>query len=155
MGDLIWHEYSRFPSITASVYVVWASFWGFFYRKFFWDFVGGTLRDPGGLQAPSSSAIFVTLIVKAPLIQISSMLVAFVLLALEWPLPLLRGTRIHRTLISRVILLLIQASLAVLFYQGGDGALWSLIAALCYTRAIVKGEKCEEASENIGRHEKV
>jgi len=155
MGDLIWHEYSRFPSITASVYVVWASFWGFFYRKFFWDFVGGTLRDPGGLQAPPSSAIFVTLIVKAPLIQISSMLVAFVLLALEWPLPLLRGTRIHRTLISRVVLLLIQASLAVLFYQGGDGALWSLIAALCYTRAIVKGEICEEASENMGRHEKV
>ena len=29
---------------------IWAGFWGLFYRKFFWDFVGGTLRDPGGLQ---------------------------------------------------------------------------------------------------------
>lgn len=29
---------------------VWASFFGFLYRKFFWDFIGGTLRDPGGLQ---------------------------------------------------------------------------------------------------------
>jgi hypothetical protein len=29
---------------------VWASFFGLIYRKFFWDFVGGTLRDPGGLQ---------------------------------------------------------------------------------------------------------
>lgn len=29
---------------------VWASFWGLIFRKFFWDFVGGTLRDPGGLQ---------------------------------------------------------------------------------------------------------
>lgn len=29
---------------------IWSGFWGLFYRKFFWDFVGGTLRDPGGLQ---------------------------------------------------------------------------------------------------------
>ena len=28
----------------------WAGFWGLIWRKFFWDFVGGTLRDPGGLQ---------------------------------------------------------------------------------------------------------
>ncbi|KAF8904428.1 hypothetical protein CPB84DRAFT_1773018 [Gymnopilus junonius] len=68
MGNLVWNQYSRFVSITASVCechrillqfkgcflplsdAVWASFFGFFYRKFFWDFVGGTLRDPGGLQ---------------------------------------------------------------------------------------------------------
>ena len=69
MGNLIWHEYSRFVSITASCCewhamipdcgrdltvratdAVWASFFGLIYRKFFWDFVGGTLRDPGGLQ---------------------------------------------------------------------------------------------------------
>ena len=29
---------------------VWAGYWGLFYRKFFWDFVNGTLRDPGGFQ---------------------------------------------------------------------------------------------------------
>lgn len=28
----------------------WAGFWGLIWRKFFWDFVGGTLRDPGGFQ---------------------------------------------------------------------------------------------------------
>jgi len=155
MGNLIWHEYARFLSITSSVYTIWASFWGFFYRKFFWDFVGGTLRDPGGIQAPKSSAVFVTLIVKAPMVQILAMLVAFVLLAFEWPLPRLRGTMIHRTLISRVILLILQAFLAALFYQGGDGAVWSTIAAICYGRAILKGEKYEEATENKGQGEKV
>lgn len=29
---------------------VWAALWAFVYRKFFWDFVSGTLRNPGGLQ---------------------------------------------------------------------------------------------------------
>ena len=29
---------------------IWASLWGLFYRKFFWDFIGGTLQDPGGLK---------------------------------------------------------------------------------------------------------
>ena len=75
MGKLIWHEYSRLVAITASVcecipyhaelffYPVnrlysrgilidtfWAGFWGLIWRKFFWDFVGGTMRDPGGMQ---------------------------------------------------------------------------------------------------------
>lgn len=66
MGNLIWHEYARLTTITATVCkshlsvsfsllnilsdAVWASFFGLIYRKFFWDFVGGTMRDPGGLQ---------------------------------------------------------------------------------------------------------
>ena len=69
MGNLIWHEYSRLVSISSSVCelpstsniilhflfydfvdAIWAAFFGLFYRKFFWDFVGGTLRDPGGIQ---------------------------------------------------------------------------------------------------------
>jgi len=67
MGKLIWHELSRYISLTASICAsypvvwrkssyrtltdaIWASFWGFFFRKFFWDFIGGTLRSPGGLQ---------------------------------------------------------------------------------------------------------
>ena len=39
-----------FSLLTIVLDAVWASFFGLIYRKFFWDFVGGTLRDPGGLQ---------------------------------------------------------------------------------------------------------
>ncbi|KZT29031.1 hypothetical protein NEOLEDRAFT_1160702 [Neolentinus lepideus HHB14362 ss-1] len=117
MGNLIWHEYSRLLSITSCVYTIWASFWGFYYRKFFWDFVGGIVRSPGGLQPSRANAIFITLIVKAPIIQILSMILAFVILAIEFPLPQLKGSSIHRSFIVRVPLLLLQAFLTVLFYQ--------------------------------------
>ncbi|PPQ98780.1 hypothetical protein CVT24_003338 [Panaeolus cyanescens] len=151
MGNLIWHEYSRFVSITASVYGVWASFFGLFYRKFFWDFVGGTLRDPGGLQAPPSSAIFVTLIVKAPIIPIISMILCTMTLCLELPLPALKQFSFYRSLLVRVILLIFQALMTVLFYQGTNCALWSLIAAGCYARAISLGETMQEAKANRGK----
>jgi len=151
MGNLVWHEYSRYVSLTASVYTVWASFWGFFYRKFFWDFVGGTLRNPGGLQPSPNSAIFITLIVKAPIIQILTMLIALFMIALEFPMPQLKGMMIQRSIVLRIVMLTLQAFLAILFYQGTNGALWSLIAAGCYTRAQVLGETMEDAKNNRGK----
>jgi len=151
MGNLIWHEYARFVTITASVYAVWASFWGFFYRKFFWDFVGGTLRDPGGLQASPNAAIFVTLIVKAPIVQIFAMALAMIILCIELPLPMIKQLSLYRSLVVRLVLLLFQVFLTLLFYQGTNAALWSLIAAICYGRAISLGETMEEAKQNRGK----
>jgi len=151
MGNLIWHEYARFVTITASVYAVWASFWGFFYRKFFWDFVGGTLRDPGGLQASPNAAIFVTLIVKAPIIQIFAMALAMIILCIELPLPMIKRLSLYRSLVVRLVLLLFQVFLTILVYQGTNAAIWSLIAAICYGRAISLGETMEEAKENRGK----
>jgi len=151
MGNLVWHEYSRLVAITASVYTFWAGFWGLVWRKFFWDFVGGTLRDPGGLQAPPSAAFFVTVIIKAPIIQIISVVLAGFIIALEFPAPFLKGTRLHRNIVIRIPLLLVQTFLAVLFYQGTNGAIWSLIAAGGYARAVMLGEEMKEAKENRGR----
>jgi len=151
MGNLIWHEYSRLTSITASVYTVWASFWGLIYRKFFWDFVGGIVRDPGGIQPSPNAAIFITVILKIPIVQIMAMLMGLSLLALEFPLKPIKGTAIHRSIVVRVVMLLFQTFLAVLFYQGTNGALWSLIAAAGYTRALILGEKMEEAKDNRGK----
>jgi len=151
MGDLIWHEYARYVSITASAYAVWCSFFALFYRKFFWDFVGGTLRDPGGLQPAPGAAIFITLIVKFPIIPIINALIALFLLSIENPLPLLKSTSIQRSLVLKVVMLVFQAFFSILFYQGTNAALWSLIAIICYVRAIVLGEKIEEAKDNRGK----
>jgi len=155
MGNLIWHEYSRLVAITASVYTFWAGFWGLIWRKFFWDFVGGTIRDPGGLQAPPASAIFVTLIIRAPVIQVLSIVLAGLIIALEFPVPFLKGTLLYRSIVLRIPLLVTQAFFAILFYQGTNGAIWSLIAAGGYTRAVILGEKMKEVKENRGKGGKV
>ncbi|KAI0930180.1 hypothetical protein AcW1_008935 [Taiwanofungus camphoratus] len=151
MGNLIWHEWARYLSLTATVYTIWASFFAIYYRKFFWDFVGGIIRDPGGLQPSPNVAGFVAVIVKAPVIPILSMILGFALVALDYPAPFMKNTALHRNFIVRVVALIMQAFMAVLFYQGTNGALYSLIAAMAYTRAMVLGEKMEEAKNNRGR----
>jgi len=152
MGNFVWHQYARLIALTASVYTVWAGFFGLFYRKFFWDFVGGIIRIPGGLQAPSSSALFITMIVKAPVVQIFSIILGVMMVALEYPAPFMKGTMIHRSIVLRVPLLLSQAMLAILFYQGTNGAIWSLLAAGAYFRAVVLGEQMKVANDPRGKN---
>ncbi|TRM69494.1 hypothetical protein BD626DRAFT_390737 [Schizophyllum amplum] len=151
MGKLVWHEYSRLVSVTASVYAVWASFWAMLYRKFFWDFVEGTVRDPGGIQPSQSAMIFVQIIVRAPVIQILVMVLGFMMIALETPLPILKSMAIYRSLVLRVVLLLFQATLTIMLYQGTNAAIYSLVAAGCYGRAIALGEEMKEAKANRGK----
>ncbi|KAI0746050.1 hypothetical protein C8Q76DRAFT_640233 [Earliella scabrosa] len=151
MGNLVWHEYARYVSLTATVYSIWSGFWGIYYRKFFWDFVNGIIRTPGGVQPAASDSIFVSIVVKAPIAQILTMLFGFVLLALDYPAPFLKNTAIHRSFPIRIVLLLLLTFFANLFYQGTNGAIYSFIAALCYTRAQLNGEAMPEAKDNKGR----
>jgi len=148
MGNLVWHEYARLVALTSSIYTVWAGFFGLFYRKFFWDFVEGTVRTPGGIQPAASSAMFVTIIVKAPVIQISSIILGMMIIALEFPAPFFKGTRMHRSIVIRIPMLLFQAFAAILFYQGTNGAIWSIIAAAAYGRAVALGEQMKDANAN-------
>jgi len=113
------------------------------------------MRDPGGFQAPPSSAAFITVITKAPIIQILSVLLAGFIIALEFPAPFVKGLSLHRSIAMRIPLLMVQAFFAALFYQGTNGAIWSLIAAGGYARALMLGEEMEEAKENRGREGKV
>jgi len=154
MGNLIWHEYSRLLSISSSVYAIWASFWGIFYRKFFWDFIGGTLKNPGGLQPSPKVAVFIAVIVKVPIIQILTMVLAAIILCIELPLPLIKTLSLYRSLVLRIILLIFQASSALLFYQGTNAAIWSLISVICYGRAVALGERIQEAKEAKGNQGK-
>ena len=61
--------------------------------------------------------IFIQLIVRAPIIPIVAMVLGFMLVALETPLPILKSTAIYRSLVLRIVLLLFQAFLTIMFYQ--------------------------------------
>jgi len=104
------------------------------------------------MQAPSGDAFFIMAIIEAPIVQVISIVLAGFIIALEFPLPFLKGTKVHRTIALRVPLLLVQAFFAVLFYQGTNGAIWSFIAAACYTRSVMLGEEMKEVKENKSRH---
>ncbi|KAI0665912.1 hypothetical protein C8Q78DRAFT_985356 [Trametes maxima] len=151
MGNLVWHEYARYVAVSATAYTIWAAFWGIFYRKFFFDFVNGIIRSPGGVQPAASDSLFVTIIVKAPVVQILNIILGFGYLALDYPAPFLKNTSIHRSFPIRIVLLLLQAFFAVLYYQGTNGALYSFIGACCYIRAQMLGEIMPEAKDNKGR----
>ena len=132
------------------------------------------------VRAPPRAAFFVTVIIKAPVIQIVSIVLAGFIIAFEFPAPFFKGSRFHRSIAIRIPLLLLQAFFAVLFYQvsqcylvpgygrplflcelrlcgcqGTNGAIWSLIAAGGYARAVMLGEEMKEAKENRGREGKV
>jgi len=151
MGNLIWHEYSRILSISSSVYAIWASFWGLFYRKFFWDFIGGTLQNPGGIQPSPKVTVFIVIIVTVPIIQILTMVLATFILCIELPLPLIKTLSLYRSIVLRIVLLLFQACLTLLFYQGTNAAVWSLISVICYGRAVALGERIQEVKGNRGK----
>ncbi|QRV82715.1 hypothetical protein RhiJN_10730 [Ceratobasidium sp. AG-Ba] len=162
MGVFLWHQWARLVALTAGIYGVWAAFWGFFYRKFFWDFIGGQLMAPpkgaanpfsGGMITGPNSAPFVAIIVKIPLVQIFTLIMALTLALLEWPLPVMKKLPIYRSFVFRIVWLLLLAFISVLFYQGTNVAIYSLTAAIGYIRAQMKGEIMEEARENRGRAE--
>jgi hypothetical protein len=115
-----------------------------------------------------SAAIFISLIVKAPIIPIINAVVALFILSIEKPLPALKSMSIRRSLVLKIVMLVFQAFLSILFYQvrtvepvnlslpltvlkGTNAAIWSLVAIICYIRAVALGEKIEEAKANRGQ----
>lgn len=92
----------------------------------------------------------VNVIVKLPLIQIITMVVSIGILAIELPAPGLKNLSIQRTWVPRIVFLLLQAVLTVLYYQGTNAAIWSLIAMFGYIQAQAKGEEREELKQARG-----
>ncbi|CAG7854333.1 SubName: Full=Uncharacterized protein {ECO:0000313/EMBL:CCA76294.1} [Serendipita indica DSM 11827] len=149
MGVFIWHQWAQIVGIFASVCTIWGGLWGIFFRKFFWDFVNGTLM-PGPNHAingrkcfddnppAKQDAIFISLIVKAPVIQLFVILFGITHLAIEL-LPVIRRMSIYRSFALRI---------------GTSGAMYSFVAVIGFTVAQMKGEIVEEAKEQRGRGDK-
>jgi hypothetical protein len=120
-----------------------------------------SIRRPSPQAAP-----FVLIIVQFPIIQTLAMALGLLIVAIELPLPQLKSSRIYRSIAFRIVILIFQTFLGILFYQvitfhfvaacpaylllskGTNAALWSFIATICYTRSLILGETIEEAKEN-------
>ncbi|GAA5956210.1 hypothetical protein JCM21900_006838 [Sporobolomyces salmonicolor] len=139
MGTFIWHDWARLLALTSACFTIWAAAWGIFFRKYFWSFVGGEL-GPEGLIPPPQAAFFVKTVVTLPLFQILILINGLLTLALEYPLPQLRGTKLHRSLALRVGFYLFAALPSMFVYQTVDGGVFYLVTSVACLRALRAGE---------------
>jgi len=135
------HQWGRLVAITAGIYCVWASIWSFFFRKFFWDMVGGVL-GPVGLIPPPSASIFIHLIVDIPLIQSITLINGLLTVIFEYPMkPIRVDSMVHRSHMFKVAFYFWCAIWASLPYQTVDSAVYYMIAMIIYLRAQISGEQ--------------
>jgi hypothetical protein len=125
MGKLIKNHWARLIILTAAIYQVAAAIEGFFWPKIFWDFLTKTLD---GAVKP------------LPILQIINLLFGLFMLAWEWPLGLLAGTAIHRSIEARLVVLPLAGLAAALLYQATNPAIYYVIGMGVYFWAYSEGE---------------
>jgi len=101
--------------------------------------IGGKL-GPHGLIAPPSSALFINIIVKAPIVQIFNIVLGMITLALEWPIPGFADSSVQRSHIAKSAFYFLCSFFAILVYQSVDSSLYYLTALALYLRAESLGE---------------
>ena len=102
-----------------------AGFEGFFWPKIFWDFATKTL-DP--------------VVKPIPILQMFNLVFGLVGLAWEWPLGLISGSMLHRSIEARLVVYPLAALAAILLYQGTNAGLYYLIGMGVYFWAFAEGE---------------
>lgn len=125
MGKLIKNHWARLVVLTAATYQIAAALEGFFWPKFFFDFL---------------TKNFDAAVRPIPILQIVNLVVAFISLAYEWPLKYLAGTSLHRSIEVRMMWLPLASLVSVLLYQATNPALYYLIACIAYFWAYSEGE---------------
>jgi len=125
MGKLNKNHRARLVNHTAAAYQIGAALECFFWPKIFWDFA---TKNLDGAVKP------------IPVLQVINMILGFIGLAWEWPLPLLAGTGLHRSIEARLIIYPLSALCALLIYQGTNSGLYYIIGMGAYFWAFSEGE---------------
>jgi hypothetical protein len=125
MGRLIKNHWARLIVLSASAYQVIAGIEGIFFPKILWDFLTHGL-DP--------------IVKPVPILQIINIVLGLFLFLMEWPMPLIAGTRVHRSLEFRLAFIPLPALAAALLYEGTNAAIYYLIGLVVYFWAFSEGE---------------
>ncbi|WPH05068.1 Hypothetical protein R9X50_00796700 [Acrodontium crateriforme] len=125
MGKLIKNHWARLIVLSAATYQVAAALEGFFWPKFFFDFL---------------TKNFDACVKPLPILQIINLIIALVGLTYEWPLSFIAGTALHRSMVARMMWLPLASLASVLLYQGTNPALYYLVATVVYFWAYSEGE---------------
>lgn len=109
--------------------------------------VTSNISIPYPLNRPSpKAALFIDIIVKIPLVQMAAMAIGFLIIAIEFPVPQLKQFRLYRSLIFRVVILLFQTLLTILFYQ-----VRRLVYSVIFESNLLVGHECSDLVTDSGR----
>lgn len=97
----------------------------FFWPKIFWDFL---TKNLDGAVKP------------VPALQIINLLMGVIGLAWEWPLGMLAGSGLHRSIEARLVIYPLSALVALLIYQGTNAGLYYIVGMGAYFWAYSEGE---------------
>ena len=97
----------------------------FFWPKIFWDFLTKNLDSA---------------VKPFPVLQIINLILGFTGIAMEYPLPLIAGTGLHRSIEARLVMYPLSALCALLIYQGTNSGLYYIIGMMAYFWAYSEGE---------------
>ncbi|PPJ54745.1 hypothetical protein CBER1_04042 [Cercospora berteroae] len=125
MGKLIKNHWARLICLTAAIYQIAAAIEGFFWPKFFFDFL---------------TKNFDHAVKPIPILQTINLVVGIITLAYEWPLKFVAGTAIHQSMEVRLMWLPLASLSALLLYQATNPALYYFIAIIVYFWAYSEGE---------------
>lgn len=118
------HNRSYYTNIRTPDQVA-ASLEGFFWPKFFWDFLT-TNFDPA--------------VKPIPVLQIVNLCFGLLALAWEWPVKQFAGTWLHQSIELRLLLLPLLALTSVLMYQSTNAGLYYMIGMGIYFWGYSEGE---------------
>jgi hypothetical protein len=110
---------------TSLLDQIGAAIEGYFWPKIFWDFLTHSLDAA---------------VRPAPILQTINLVFGIAMLALEWPLPLIAGTSIHRSIEFRLAMLPLTALACLLMYQSTNPGIYYLIGMGAYFWAYSEGE---------------
>ncbi|EME83385.1 uncharacterized protein MYCFIDRAFT_88161 [Pseudocercospora fijiensis CIRAD86] len=125
MGKLIKNHWARLIVLTAAIYHIAAALEGFFWPKFFFDWL---------------TKNFDAAVKPVPILQIINLVVGIITLIYEWPVKFVAGSPIHRSLEVRLMWLPFASMSAILMYQSTNPALYYFVATIVYFWAYSEGE---------------
>ncbi|KAK3071007.1 hypothetical protein LTR53_009428 [Teratosphaeriaceae sp. CCFEE 6253] len=125
MGKLIKNHWARLVVLTAAAYQLAATLEGFFWPKFFFDFL---------------TKNFDLAVRPVPILQTINLVLALTTLAYEWPLNFLAGTKLHASIEARMLWLPLCSLTSIMMYQATNPALYYVIGCGAYFWAFCEGE---------------
>ncbi|KAK4243575.1 hypothetical protein C7999DRAFT_44648 [Corynascus novoguineensis] len=125
MARLIKNHWARLVILTAAAYQVAAAVEAFFWPKILWDFATKSLDKA---------------VKPIPVLQLLNLAMGLAVLAWEWPLDFVAGSRLHRSIVARLVAMPLVALAAALIYQGANASIYYIIAFLVYLYAYREGE---------------